>query len=134
MTKDEVERTLQLCKIINVKESELLAKKGASADRFFILLNGVLAIETDGCELASIEAISIVGETGFFLGLERSVDIRAAADCVLLVLDNDTLSLEVEDSLFLRNRILDNLNHSLVCKLRASNLAIEIPRQRPYFP
>ncbi len=78
------------------KEGEVVVSQGDQGDELFLLLDGVLALEVDGTELAIIGPGAVVGERAVLEGGLRTATLRAKSACKVAVapagaIDRDAL-------------------------------------------
>ena len=124
LSRDQIEKVLGFCQIRKFSAEEILSEKGVNASEFYIILKGKIRVEDNGNELAVIEPINLIGETGFFLGLPRSASIISSEESTVLTISRDNLAKVLENDFFLENKMLDNLLSSLIEKLQISNLTL----------
>ena len=75
---------------------EALVRQGDVGDEMFLLLDGVLALEVDGAELASLGPGAVLGERAVLEGGRRTATLRAVSPCKIAVargatIDHDAL-------------------------------------------
>lgn len=66
-------------------EGETLTEQGATGEEIFLVLDGVVAVEVDGEELAELGPGSVVGERAAMEGGVRTSTLRAATPCRVAV-------------------------------------------------
>ena len=77
--------------IRRVKEGETLVNQGDSGDDMFLLLDGVLAIDVDGNELAVLGPGAVLGERAILEGGQRTATLRAVTACKVAVASADSI-------------------------------------------
>jgi hypothetical protein len=80
-----------------LKEGALLTEQGSDGDEVYLLLDGVLAVEVDGDEVADVGPGAILGERAALEGGTRTSTLRARTKAKVAVahaadLDRDTLA------------------------------------------
>ncbi len=89
-----------------VRRGALIVRQGGPGDTMFLILRGRLSVVTDGVEVAQLGPGDVMGEGALLRGDERSADVRAVADGVLLRVDRDALYKAVAAVPELASRIL----------------------------
>ncbi len=84
-------------KIRKVAEGDVLVRQGEEGDELFLLLDGVLAVDVDGEELAELGPGAVVGERALLEGGQRTSTLTARTPCKVAVartpdLDPDALA------------------------------------------
>jgi hypothetical protein len=82
-----------------LKEDETLVDEGAPADELFLLLDGVLAAEVGGEEIAQIGPGAILGEGAVVGGGKRNATLRACTPARVAVIPADQVDREVLETL-----------------------------------
>lgn len=67
-----------------------LLTAGSAADALYLVETGRFRVERDGVDLAEIGAGSVIGEIAFFTGGQRTADVVAARDSVIVRIDRET--------------------------------------------
>ena len=80
-----------------VKKGKALVEQGEQGDELFLLLDGVLSVEVDGNEVATIGPGAILGERAILEGGKRTSTLRALTACTVAVataadIDRDSLA------------------------------------------
>ena len=82
----------------NLDAGETLVEQGAPGDELYLVLDGVLAVEIDGEEVAEIGPGAVVGEKALLEGGARTATLRAQTRCRVGVIPGDLIDLqELED-------------------------------------
>ena len=68
-----------------LKEGEVLAEQGSQGDDLYLLLDGVLAIEVDGEQVAEMGPGTMLGERASLEGGYRTATMRAITPCNVVV-------------------------------------------------
>jgi len=77
---------------------ETLVEQGAPGSELYLVLDGVLAVEIDGDEVAEIGPGAVVGEKALLEGGARTATLRAQTRCRIGVIPGDLIDLqELED-------------------------------------
>ncbi len=84
--KRETERLGMLADELEVPDGQVLTRQGASGGEFFIVLDGKVAIEKDGQQIATMNAGDFLGEISLIDGKPRTATARADGDARLLVI------------------------------------------------
>ena len=77
--------------IRKVGAGTLLTEQGAYGDELFLLLNGVLAVEVNGEQLAELGPGAVLGERAAFDGYVRTATLRAVTDCKVAAVPADAI-------------------------------------------
>lgn len=67
--------------LLTVREGETLVQQGAEGAELYLVLDGVLAVDVDGEELAQLGPGSVVGERAVLEGGVRTSTLRAVTRC-----------------------------------------------------
>ena len=81
--------------IRKLKAGDALVRQGDVGDELFLLLDGVLALEVDGAELASLGPGAVLGERAVLEGGRRTATLRAATPCKVAVAKDATIDHDV---------------------------------------
>jgi hypothetical protein len=98
----EISRELMAGKMIPERRSldtgETLVEQGAPGDELYLVLDGVLAVEIDGEEVAEIGPGAIVGEKALLEGGTRTATLKAQTRCRIAVIPGELIDRqELED-------------------------------------
>jgi hypothetical protein len=98
----EISRELMAGKMIPerrvLEPGEMLVEQGAPGDELYLILDGVLAVEIDGEEVAEIGPGAIVGERALLEGGSRTATLNARTRCRVAVIPGELIDLqELED-------------------------------------
>jgi hypothetical protein len=98
----EISRELMAGKMIPerrvLEPGETLVEQGAPGDELYLILDGVLAVEIDGEEVAEIGPGAIVGERALLEGGSRTATLNARTRCRVAVIPGELIDLqELED-------------------------------------
>jgi hypothetical protein len=98
----EISRELMAGKMIPERRAlepgETLVEQGAPGDELYLILDGVLAVEIDGEEVAEIGPGAIVGERALLEGGSRTATLNARTRCRVAVIPGELIDLqELED-------------------------------------
>jgi hypothetical protein len=98
----EISRELMAGKMIPERRTldpgETLVEQGAPGDELYLVLDGVLAVDIDGDEVAEIGPGAILGEKALLEGGTRTATLRAETRCRVAVIPGDLIDRqELED-------------------------------------
>ena len=98
----EISRELLAGKMVPERRSlepdETLVEQGAPGDELYLVLDGVLAVDIDGEEVAEIGPGAIVGERALLEGGTRTATLRARTPCRIAVIPGELIDRqELED-------------------------------------
>jgi hypothetical protein len=82
-----------------LKEDETLVEEGAPADELYLLLDGVLAAEVGGEEIAQVGPGAILGEGAVVGGGKRNATLRACTPARVAVIAADQIDREALETL-----------------------------------
>jgi hypothetical protein len=98
-----ISRELMAGKMIPERRSlepdETLVEQGAPGDELYLVLDGVLAVEIDGREVAEIGPGAIVGERALLEGGTRTATLRARTPCRIAVIPAELIDRRELESL-----------------------------------
>ena len=99
----EISRELMAGKSIperrTLDQGETLVEQGAAGDELYLVLDGVLAVEIDGEEVAEIGPGAIVGEKALLEGGTRTATLRAQTRCRVAVIPRELIDRQELESL-----------------------------------
>jgi len=78
---------------------EMLVEQGEPGDVLYLLLDGVLAVEIDGEQVAEVGPGALVGERALLEGGTRKATLRAATACRVAVVAGDAVDREALEEL-----------------------------------
>jgi hypothetical protein len=91
----EISRELMAGKMIperrTLEPDETLVEQGAPGDELYLVLDGVLAVEIDGDEVAEIGPGAIVGERALLEGGTRTATLSARTRCRIAVIPGELI-------------------------------------------
>jgi hypothetical protein len=98
----EISRELMAGQMISdrraLEPDDTLVEQGAPGDELYLILDGVLAVEIDGEEVAEIGPGAIVGERALLEGGTRTATLRARTRCRVAVIPGELIDKqELED-------------------------------------
>lgn len=98
----EISRELMAGKLIperrTLEPDETLVEQGTPGDELYLVLDGVLAVEVDGKDVAEIGPGAIVGERALLEGGLRTASLRACTRCRIAVIPGELIDRqELED-------------------------------------
>jgi CRP-like cAMP-binding protein len=74
-----------------LKEGDALVEQGDPGDTLFLLLDGMLAVEIDGEQVAQVGPGAILGEQAVLEGGERTATLRAMTPCKVITVAGDEI-------------------------------------------
>jgi hypothetical protein len=99
----EISRELMAGKMIperrTLEPDETLVEQGAPGDELYLVLDGVLAVEIDGEEVAEIGPGAIVGERALLEGGTRTATLSARTRCRVAVIPGELVDRQELESL-----------------------------------
>ncbi|HSH40598.1 MAG TPA: cyclic nucleotide-binding domain-containing protein [Arenicellales bacterium] len=121
--------------ILAVPAGERVIEEGAVPQRLLVVLSGSLEVyvpdpadRSRGRRLATLKRGESCGEYGFIDRRPASAGVKAAADCELFSISNDAFNDLLHRSPELERIVYRNLLRTLVDRLRASNVVIDMLR------
>jgi len=87
-----------------VREGEVIVAQGDAGQDLFVLLDGVIAIDVDGKELAQLGPGAVLGERSVLEGGKRTATMRAVTNCKLAVAEAKDIDREALVQLSLGHR------------------------------
>ena len=91
-------------KLRHLKEGETLVQQGEEGNEIYLLLEGVLAVEVDGEQLAEIGPGAILGERAHLEGGKRAATLRAMTNVRVAVGDPEMFSEEALEEVAVGHR------------------------------
>jgi hypothetical protein len=85
--------------IQNLKPDEALVTQGDEGHELFLLLDGVLAVNVDGRDIAEIGPGAVLGERAFLEGGKRTSTLRAVTKCRVAVTSAEDLDAAVLETI-----------------------------------
>ncbi len=82
-----------------LEPDETLVEQGAPGDELYLVLDGVLAVDVDGEEVAEIGPGAIVGERALLEGGLRTATLRARTTCRIAVIPAELIDRQALESL-----------------------------------
>jgi CRP/FNR family transcriptional regulator, cyclic AMP receptor protein len=121
LTNDEFKKVISVCSKESFSKDDILFHEGSTAEKMFILIDGVLCVALEGKEISFVTPISIIGEMGLFTRRPRSATVTAKTECLLLKLSKIELSNLFKRMDMLEKRIYLGMIKELSNKLRKVN-------------
>jgi len=113
----------QLVQVRSYQSGEVLIEHGGNGDEFFMLMSGHLNILTKSqTKVAELKPGQFFGEVAFILNEQRTANVVAEDDVVVMVIDHKTLKLM---PVALRDRIKDKLIAGLIKRVAELNEKLE---------
>lgn len=113
-------RLLNACTVLSCKEGDRVVGKGDVGNELYVILSGMVQVQDEGVELATLEQGAIFGEMSFIASEKRSADIYAIADSELLILSQDRVNHLMQHMPEVAARVLFNLSSILINRLRST--------------
>lgn len=82
----DLEAIGRLCDEVDLPAGRVIARQGESADAFYIVIEGTIAIERDGTHLRDMGAGDFLGELAMLAKIPRTATATCTTACRLLVL------------------------------------------------
>ncbi len=124
--------------ILEVPAGQRVIEEGAVPERLVMVLSGKLGVfvpdpanRSQGRRLASIKPGDSCGEYGFIDRRPASASVKAVEDSEIFVIANDVFNELMHANHDLERIIYRNLLGTLVSRLRASNVVIDMLRSPP---
>ncbi|MGA8262507.1 MAG: cyclic nucleotide-binding domain-containing protein [Arenicellales bacterium] len=121
--------------IIQIEAGERIIQEGAVPQRLLLLLSGKLEVfvpdpadRSQGKRLATLNPGDSCGEYGFIDRRPASASVKAIEDSEIFVIANDDFNTLLRQHDELERSIYRNLLQTLVNRLRASNVLIDLLR------
>lgn len=126
LEREQILNIVNLCKLINLHEGQVLFQEGADSDSMIMVTSGSLKVESNGNVLAKVMPSGVVGEMGVFTNQKRSADVIALVKTQALFLPKDRLMKMVEKDLEAGLIIYKNVVVILSKYLRENNFKLEL--------
>ncbi len=124
--------------VLEVPAGQRVIEEGAVPERLVMVLSGKLGVfvpdpanRSQGQRLASIKPGDSCGEYGFIDRRPASASVKAVEDSEIFVIGNDVFNELMRANHDLERIIYRNLLGTLVSRLRASNVVIDMLRSPP---
>lgn len=117
----------ELCRFIDLKthlyhyaEDEYLIRDGDKDDdsALFILLTGKVGVSKDGRDISEIHSGDCFGEISFITGEQRTADVKALDQCIVIRLNRSTYK-RLSDEI--REKIKDSIIRKLISRIDFMN-------------
>lgn len=125
----------QAGEILNIEAGQRIIEEGAVPQRMVLLLSGKLEVfvpdpadRSNGKRLASLNPGDSCGEYGFIDRRPASASVKAVKDSEIFVISNSDFDALMREHRELERTIYRNLLSTLVNRLRASNVVIDLLR------
>lgn len=125
MTEDEVSDFLRMCKQETYEDGEKIFSIGDSADHFYLLVSGEVAITIKESEVARLEPGEIFGEMALLENIPRTATAESNGHSVLFFIPVTALSKNLPK---LAYKVLRSVAEQLSARLREANEHIMIPK------
>lgn len=123
---EQVEKVLAVCAERTYEEGEALFREGEESRNMFILLSGVLQVQTPtGGEIATIRKMGVVGEMGVFTDMPRAASVVARKQSQTLCIGKEELFGLIVHDQGMGYRIYRNITHIFAERLRDENILLE---------
>lgn len=121
----EIEQFINYCSVMKVGEGGIITKKDSPGDGLFMILSGETKVQSDASgeeiTLAGIREGSFVGEVAMFSKTQRSADVYALKDCILLFISVENFQKMMENKPRLAMKLLFALGSTMADRMVASN-------------
>ncbi len=118
LTDDESQRCIARSTIIECAARDRVLKRGGTARKIFVVLDGTLEVRDDDTIVNVLSAGDVFGEVAFLLEQPRSFDVHAATDGTrILSLSEGALRKIIAEDANLAAKLLLNLSKLLCVKL-----------------
>ncbi len=125
-TDDQIEKVLAACTEEEFDEGEAIFRDGDEALGTYILLTGLLQVQTPtGGEIATIGEMGVVGEMGALTGQPRAASVIALRSSKTLCIGKQALFAIIEADKDTGYKIYQNVTHILADRLRDNNILLE---------
>jgi CRP-like cAMP-binding protein len=103
------------------KTGEHIVKEGTECNAFYIIKNGMVKIEKEGREIATLGSEEPIGEVSFIDSGVRSATITALQDTVVIKLPSDKFKELMSTSGEIANKVYMTIAQTLCQRLRETN-------------
>ena len=103
---DELEKILRKSHIVECEKGAQITVKGNPSQSIYLLLSGMIEIRHHNELQAIITANEIIGEVSYFLDLPWMINMYAASNIKILVLNRTQISLVLKNDMGLANKLL----------------------------
>ena len=125
LTAAQVKKILGICTHQSIQPGQVLCRSNTPSDEMYILLSGRLAIVTvEGVEVASIEAVTTVGEMGVITGQPRSATVEAIESSNIFTIKKPHFDLIIREDIDMRVQVYRHIADVLVDKLGNDNVQL----------
>ena len=125
-TNEQIEKVLAVCQEREFAEGEALFQEGEESRNIFILLGGMIQVQTPtGGEIATIGEMGVVGEMGVLTAQPRAASVIALKPSRTMCIGREELfGLIVQDK-DMGYKIYQNVTYILADRLRDNNILLE---------
>ena len=103
------------------KAGEHIVKEGTKCDAFYIIKDGMIKVEKEGREIATLGSEEPIGEVSFIDSGVRSATITAIQDTVVIKLPSDKFKELMSNSVKIAYKVYKTIAVSLCERLRETN-------------
>ncbi|MDP6252456.1 MAG: cyclic nucleotide-binding domain-containing protein [Verrucomicrobiota bacterium] len=125
LDQSEIEQFISYCSVMKVEEGGIITKKDSPGDGFFMVLSGETKVQSDASgeetTLAGIKEGSFIGEVAMFSKTQRSADVYALKDCILLFISVEDFQEIMENKTKLAMKLLFALGSTMADRMVAFN-------------
>jgi CRP-like cAMP-binding protein len=100
---------------------EQIVKEGTKCDAFYIIKNGMVKVEKEGREIATLGSEEPIGEISFIDSGVRSATITALQDTVVIKLPSDKFKELMSNSREIATKVYKTIALTLSQRLRETN-------------
>ena len=110
LSPNQVQKLLTICVSKTCDAEEVLCAHGTASDQMFVLISGELEIVTpDGTRVATVKAVTTVGEMGLVTRQTRTATVRASRPSKVLVLPKSQFENLLRNDVAVQARIYRNI-------------------------
>ncbi|MCP4328560.1 MAG: cyclic nucleotide-binding domain-containing protein [Alphaproteobacteria bacterium] len=110
LSKPEIEKCLKRSTTIECRQGDYVVRKGTTARNLFVTLSGTLEVRDKNRLVNVLTTGDVFGEIAFLLGVQRSMDVRAATDDVrVLCLSESVLRSLIETDPAVAAKLVQNI-------------------------
>lgn len=106
LSREDLVRVGALCDTVDLPEGKVVATQGSTADAFYVIEKGSVAIDQDGQRVAELGSGEFFGEMAMLGRIPRTATATCASPCTLLVIGHRELNTLMADHPSVQGEIL----------------------------
>lgn len=136
LTEDEMNELIDHSEVRQYTDEEIIIKQGERDTSLYAVMKGSVKVTvdnpTDTAYICTLGAAEVFGEAGIFLNMERTANVIAMDDAIILYIDREPLLKFIKNNPRASNKVFMIMVYSLLQKLKESNRELAYERKSDY--